>query len=210
MSGCAVTLPAVTDQLTWIDRIIDVTGWRKMPEDGVGWEQVEAQLGVPLPTDFKELCRRFVPGRFYAYLELFRPTDDHAQPLFRAWAYSRQWPSEPDFARLWAPYEMYEPDKGTGLIQWGSDQTEGEYYWLADRSMEPDRWPVVARWDGIEPWHQLDMSTAEFVYRVIADPEFKPFTVADPPRRPFYLPHWGPFPTSAEDWDALTDPNRKG
>ncbi|MCG5441313.1 SMI1/KNR4 family protein [Micromonospora sp. NIE79] len=93
----------MTDQLTWIDRIIDVTGWRKVPEDGVGWEQVEAQLGVPLPTDFKELCRRFVPGRFYAYLDLFRPTDDHAQPLFRAWAYSRQWPSEPDFARLWAP-----------------------------------------------------------------------------------------------------------
>lgn len=37
----------------------------------------------------------------------------------------------------------------------------------------------------------------------------KPFTVADPLRRPFYLPHWGPFPMSAEDWDALTDPNRE-
>ncbi|MCW3839104.1 hypothetical protein ONA70_03205 [Micromonospora yasonensis] len=72
--------------------------------------------------------------------------------------------------------------------------------------METDRWPVVARWDGIEPWHQLDISTAEFVYRVIADPEFKPFTVAAPPRRPFYLPHWGPFPMSADDWDALTSP----
>ncbi|MEU2614819.1 hypothetical protein ABZ570_25015 [Micromonospora sp. NPDC007271] len=53
----------MNDQLTWIDRIIDVTGWRQKPEDGVGWEQVEAGLGVALPTDFKELCRRFVPGR---------------------------------------------------------------------------------------------------------------------------------------------------
>ena len=194
MSACTVTLPALNDQLTWIDRIIDVTGWHQDPEDGVGWEQVEAELGVALLPDFKELCRRFVPGAFYAYLDLLRPTDDHAQPLLRTWASCRQWASGCDSARLWALYEMFEPDKGSGLIQWGSDQTEGEYYWLADRSVEPDRWPVVARWDGIEPWYQLDMSTAEFLYRVIADPEFKPFTVANPPRRPFYLPHCGAAP----------------
>ncbi|MEV0158026.1 hypothetical protein AB0H57_30590 [Micromonospora sp. NPDC050686] len=48
-----------------------------------------------------------------------------------------------------------------------------------DRSVEPDRWPVVARQAFDEPWHQFDMSTAEFVYDVMADPEFKPFTVAD-------------------------------
>ncbi|MDO3700264.1 hypothetical protein Q3W71_01030 [Micromonospora sp. C28SCA-DRY-2] len=52
---------------------------------------------------------------------------------------------------------MFEPDRGSGLIQWGGDQTEGEYYWLAERAVEPDRWPVVARWDATEPWHQLDM-----------------------------------------------------
>lgn len=208
MPACAVTLPAVNDQQTWIDRIVDVTGWHHDPADDAGWEQVESELGVVLPSDFKELCRRFAPGAFYAYLDLLRPTDDHAQALLRTWGSCRQWAAGHESAHLWAPYELYEPDKGPGLIQWGSDQTEGEYYWLADHSVEPDRWPVVARWDGTEPWHQLDMSTAEFVYRVIADPAFKPFTVADPPRRPFYLPHWGPFPTSAEDWNALTDPNR--
>ncbi|MEU8298773.1 hypothetical protein AB0C04_16010 [Micromonospora sp. NPDC048909] len=195
--------------LTWIDQIIEVTGWRQDPER-VDWEQVEAELGVALPTDFKELCRRFVPGAFYAYLDLLRPTGDHAsQPLLRTWASSRQHAIQHESSQLWTPYEMYGPDKGPGLIQWGSDQTEGEYYWLADRCVEPDRWPVVARWDGIEPWHQYDMSTAEFVYRVIADPEFKPFTVAEPPRRPFYLPYWGPFPLSVEEWLALTDPNRE-
>ncbi|PWR05563.1 hypothetical protein DKT68_26645 [Micromonospora acroterricola] len=199
----------MTGQLTWIDRIIDVTGWHQEPEDGAGWEQVEATLGVALPSDFKELCRRFVPGAFYAYLDLLRPADDHAQPLLRTWASCRQWASGHEFAGLWAPYEIYEPDKGSGLIQWGSDQVEGEYYWLTNRSVEPGRWPVVARREA-DPWRQFDMSTAEFVYRVIADPAFKPFTVADPPRRPFYLPHWGPFPMSTDDWDALTDPNRQG
>ncbi|MGI5522442.1 hypothetical protein ACQEUX_16005 [Micromonospora sp. CA-259024] len=113
------------DQPTWIGRIIDVTGWHQEPEDGVSWAEVEAELGLTLPTDFKELCRRFVPGAFYAYLDLLRPTDDHAQPLLRTWASCREWASGHESARLWEPYEMYEPDKGSGLIQWGSDQTEG-------------------------------------------------------------------------------------
>lgn len=63
MSHCAVSFPAVNDQLTWIDRLIDVTGRHQEPEDGAGWEQVESTLGLVLPSDFKELCRRFAPGR---------------------------------------------------------------------------------------------------------------------------------------------------
>ncbi|MEH0935836.1 hypothetical protein [Micromonospora psammae] len=198
------------DHLPWIDRIVEVTGWRQDPEEA-DWEQVEAGLGVALPTDFKELCRRFVPGAFYGYLDLLRPTDDHnAQPLLRTWAFCRQYAHEHGSSGLWAPYDMYGLGEGPGLIQWGGDQREGEYYWLADRSTESDRWPVVARTEGGEPWHRFDMSTAEFVHRLIADPQFTPFTVADPSRRAFYLPYWGPFPVNAEDWDALTDPHRDG
>ncbi|WP_346535445.1 hypothetical protein [Micromonospora sp. DPT] len=194
----------MNDQLTWIDRIIDVTGWHQQPEDGTGWERVEAEIGVALPSDFKELCRRFMPGSFYAYLHLLRSTAEHASgELLQMWAHCR---SE-SFARVCAPYGIYGPDKGSGLIQWGDDQVAGRYYWLAERSVEPEGWPVVAQSGGGEPWHRFDMSTTEFIYRVIADPEFKPFTVADPLRRAFYLPR-GQTISSAEEWDALTNPNR--
>lgn len=84
------------------------------PEGGVGWEQVEAELGVALPSDFKELCRRFVPGAFYAHLDLLRPTDDHAQPLLRTWAFCRQWASEHDSARLWTLTRCTSPTNGRG------------------------------------------------------------------------------------------------
>ncbi|MFI5488465.1 hypothetical protein [Micromonospora echinaurantiaca] len=197
-------MPAVNDQLTWIDRIIDVTGWRHEPADSVGWEQAEAELGVALPADFKELCRRFVPGSFYAYLDLLRPTNEHrSRDLLAAWTRCRN----ESFASVYAPYGIYGPGNGSGLIQWGDDQVEGQYYWLADRSVEPDRWPVVAQKYGGDPWHRFDMPTTEFIYRMIADPEFTPFTVAEPARRAFYLPYWQTI-SNAEEWNALTDPNR--
>ncbi|MFF4875454.1 hypothetical protein [Micromonospora sp. NPDC000668] len=194
----------------WIDRIVDVTAWSQEPE-GAGWDQVEAELGVALPTDFKELCRRFVPGMFSGYLTLLRPTDEHDfTPLLSMWAGGRQVEGQSEFgAQIHAPYGVYGPDKGLGLIQWGYDLTEGDYYWLVDRSVEPDRWPVVSRTEAGEPWSRFDMSTAEFVYRMLADPEFKPITVADPPRRAFYLPYWAPYPSTDEEWKAFIDPNRK-
>ncbi|TWG19714.1 hypothetical protein FHU34_115100 [Micromonospora taraxaci] len=204
MSGSVVTLPSVNDQLTWIDRIIDVTGWHQEIEDGAGWEQVEAEIGVAFPSDFKDLCRRFVPGSFYAYLQLLRSTREREPgDLLRMWAYCR---SE-SFAAVYAPYGIYGSDKGSGLIQWGADQVEGRYYWLADRTVEPERWPVAAQKGGGDPWHLFDMSTTEFIYRMIADPEFEPFTVADRSRRAFYLPH-GQTISSAAEWDALTNPSR--
>ncbi|RAO43728.1 hypothetical protein PSN01_05897 [Micromonospora saelicesensis] len=212
MSACAVTLPAVNDQLTWIDRIIDVTGWRHEPEGGAGWEQVEAELGVTLPSDFKDLCRRFVPGLFMGVVDLLRPNDDHdSTSLLGWWNSSRRWMSEDDdpAARLYAPHGLYGPEKGSGLIEWGHDSSGGQYFWLADRSVESDRWPVIARHDPPHPWHRFDMSVTEFVYRMLADPELESFSMVTPTWRPFYLPYWQPFPSTPEEWEALGDPNRE-
>jgi hypothetical protein len=116
--------------------------------------------------------------------------------------------SDPQFQPFtqYEPYELYQPDGRAGLLTWGMDQREDQYYWLVDRDVDPDRWPVLVSTD-VPGWHRFDMTASEVVYRVIADPEFKPFTVADPPRRPFYLPA-GQGVSSAEEWDALTAPDR--
>lgn len=63
-----------------------------------------------------------------------------------------------------------------------------EYYWLADQDVDPDLWPVLARNEALAEWVRFDMAASEVVYSVIADPEFKPFAVTDPPRWPFCLP----------------------
>jgi hypothetical protein len=51
------------------------------------------------------------------------------------------------------------------------------------------------------------MSITEFIYRWIADPDFKPFTLARPGRRAFFLPASSDIDVF-ENWDMLTDPNR--
>lgn len=42
----------------WVDRLVTVTGWSAEPGD-FDWSDTEGVLGTPLPTDFKELRRRF-------------------------------------------------------------------------------------------------------------------------------------------------------
>ncbi|MFE7566106.1 hypothetical protein ACFU76_03950 [Streptomyces sp. NPDC057539] len=74
-----------------------------------------------------------------------------------------------------------------GLIPWGVSQTEGEYYWLADGD-EPDKWPIVTRGRGYREWRQVDMFTPEFIYRVVADPQFEPFSIAALVPEPFFAP----------------------
>ena len=195
--------------MTWIDQIVEVTGWRGEPVE-YGWDREEAELGVRLPSDFKELTRRFPAGAFYAYLNLMRqegePDSHHLLVWHRSSLSVASDPQhQPD--RLHEPYGLFQPGGRAGLIRWGMDQREGGYYWLVDREVDPDRWPVLARTEALaDEWERFDMTASEVVYRVIADPEFKPFTVADPPRRPFYLP--AGHDLSAEEWNRLTAPDR--
>ncbi|MEU4693481.1 hypothetical protein [Actinoplanes sp. NPDC023714] len=195
--------------MEWIERIVEATGWPHEAED-LGWEQEEAELGLVLPADFKELDRRFGAGALSGVISLLRPSAvDGETRLISMWATQRQVEGSGEIgARMYAPYGVYEPGGGRpGLLEWGYDLGEGEYYWLVDRAVPAERWPVLARRDD-GGWHRYDMQASEFLYRVLADPGFEPFGIADPPRVAFYLPP-GEFISSAEEWAARSDPRRR-
>ncbi|MEN8655918.1 hypothetical protein ABCR94_36450 [Streptomyces sp. 21So2-11] len=44
--------------MEWFDCLVTVTGWSAEPGE-LDWSGTERALGTPLPTDFKELRRRF-------------------------------------------------------------------------------------------------------------------------------------------------------
>lgn len=77
--------------------------------------------------------------------------------------------------------------------------------WLADVEVEPARWPVLGRLETDSDWRAHAMSTAEFIYRVIADPEFQPLGVARELGSPFY---WTAAEAAA--WYAGLDPRTTG
>ena len=184
--------------MSWTQRIIEATGAR--PENRkIDWAPVEAALGTPLPADYRELCESFPGARYSGYLWLHEPTES---PFPEGLLYSWRWHlRHPQHTHLYEPYPLYGGPGRPGLLRWGNDQTEGEYYWLADATADPASWPLVARRDGIEPWHEYRIGMSELIHRMLTDHDFTPFTVAHTTTTPFILPETEDI-TTAEQWNA--------
>lgn len=186
--------------MSWTQRIIEVTGARPDPRD-IDWTPVGAELGTTLPPDYRELCSLLGDGYDSGFLRILQPLGDAATDgLLYFW----RWNRDPKYARLYTPYDLYGGPGRPGLLAWGDDQTEGQYYWFADAETDPAAWPVVARKDGADPWHRYDVSMSEFIYHMLTDHDFMPFTVAATTVRPFLLPE-GVQITTVEEWNALAN-----
>lgn len=175
--------------MSWVDRLRELTDWHQERLE-LNWEGLESELGTRLPGDYKELCAQFEPGSFSASLSLLRGGDHHLYDLRSTWVLQKslfeQDPSGAD--RLFAPYTSYGARKNQGLIQWGrAEMVECDYFWMADEAVDSAEWLVIARQDSAADWHTYPMSTAEFIYHVIADQEFHPFGVVNEMGAPFYL-----------------------
>ncbi|MFE7553309.1 hypothetical protein [Streptomyces gardneri] len=84
--------------------------------------------------------------------------------------------SEEDGVFMMEPYSVYAPG-GEGVLQWGATEWGDQYFWLLD-AKNPGVHPVLARAEGSNEWKRYDVSTAEFLARVLSDPEFQPFGVS--------------------------------
>ncbi|WP_326794124.1 hypothetical protein OG946_00320 [Streptomyces sp. NBC_01808] len=59
----------------------------------------------------------------------------------------------------------------------GSTEWADEYFWLIDAE-RPGDYPILARSNDDGAWKRHDMSTSEFLYRLLADADFQPFGIA--------------------------------
>jgi hypothetical protein len=173
--------------MEWVDRLLVATGWDAEPAE-LDWSETEAALGTPLPADFKELRRRFAAwGSFADYIVTLKVQDGSETVKNNHVSSLRSVSGNTDNRRLYEPYGLFGDGGSTkGLLQWGYSLIEDQYYWLADESVDPANWPVVAREDPLEPFHRFEMTASEFIYRVLKDPDFTPFTVAPRLEAPYY------------------------
>lgn len=161
----------------WVERVIELTGWEPLGIS-VDWAAIEAELRVPLPTDYKELCEAFGGGTFSDSV-YFEGCDESPAfdllPQWRSWLATDQDSTLGSVSAV-APYAIYPPG-GKGLIPWGSSEWADGYFWLIDAE-RPGDCPVLATAEDGGAWHRYDMSTAEFLYRILADADFLPFGIA--------------------------------
>ncbi|MFI5807900.1 DUF5959 family protein [Streptomyces sp. NPDC051561] len=153
-------LPPTADELignlSWMDKLVAVTGWDPDRRTAIDWTAAEALLGTPLPSDYRELVERFGPdGQFDDYLSVYPPG------------------RIADLSEALAAHEDHPPGK---LLWWAGSEHRQDLCWLAD-GPDPDRWPVLHRRDATENWERYEGTATEFVFRMLTEPAH-PYSIA--------------------------------
>ncbi|GAB4104506.1 SMI1/KNR4 family protein [Micromonospora taraxaci] len=104
----------------------------------------EAELGLELPADFKELLTAYGAGMFLDYLFAYPLAGDDMNIRRNTLLLEGHAASRGKFP-MWYPYPLY-PEAG-GLLLWGGTYDGHSLCWLTRG--EPDEWPVVV-------WNQHD------------------------------------------------------
>ncbi|MFE1437331.1 SMI1/KNR4 family protein [Streptomyces sp. NPDC058739] len=161
----------------WVQRLIELTGWEPLGIPG-DWAAIEGELSVPLPEDYKKLYEAFGGGVFSDSLHFLARGEGDSFDLMTQW---RAWLSADQDSKYGTvsavdPHAIYPPG-GKGLVPWGTTEWADGYFWLVDAE-HPGEYPVLARSDDGDTWHRYDMSTSEFLYRILADTDFEPFGIA--------------------------------
>ncbi|WP_367044465.1 SMI1/KNR4 family protein [Streptomyces sp. Je 1-332] len=166
--------------------MVELTGWEPL-EISVDWEVIEGELQFPLPVDYKELFETFGGGVFSDSVYFLGSDEGLAFDFLTQWrvALSVDQEARAVGVSVVEPYGIYDPG-GKGLVPWGSTEWADEYFWLVDAD-KPAEYPILARAEDGE-WHRHDMSTSEFLYRVLADADFQPFGVAQYALGPTFEP----------------------
>ncbi|WP_051798114.1 SMI1/KNR4 family protein [Streptomyces sp. NRRL S-337] len=155
--------------------MIELTGWEPLGVS-VDWAAIERELGVPLPADYKELYEAFGGGVFSDSVYFLGRDEGFSFDFLAQWRVSVDQASKLKDGSAVDPYAVYAPG-GKGLVEWGSTEWADEYCWFIDAE-RPGDYPVLARAHDVGGWHRYDMSTSEFLYRVLANAEFQPFGIA--------------------------------
>ncbi|MFH8370340.1 SMI1/KNR4 family protein [Streptomyces sp. NPDC018031] len=160
----------------WAQRVIELSGWEPLGIS-VDWAAVEEELRIPLPADYKELFEAFGGGTFSDSVFFFARDEGLAFDFLTQWRAALQVDRDGRYGSVSAvdPHSVYAPG-GKGVVTWGATEWGDEYCWLID-AQRPGEYPVLARAEDND-WRRYDMTTAEFLYRVLADADFRPFGIA--------------------------------
>jgi hypothetical protein len=129
------------------------------------WQAVELELGLELPSDYRDFVFAYGTGLFASFYRIYNPFSA-AKWINLSISIQRDCESVREIKRNWpdrVPYRIY-PDH-PGLLPFGNDENGNNYYWLTEG--RPDSWPVVqdeVRGDGVR---QHDFCMTDFLCEVL-------------------------------------------
>jgi hypothetical protein len=124
---------------SYLMELAGLMGWPASADFPVDWTAVEADLGLPLPADYKALIEYFGPGIFDDFAA---PNVPGAAKHYDLVAQVRSFGKHSEDP-VFAPHVL-QPAAG-GLVIWGATVAGDLFFW-EPRGEDPDAWPVQA-WD---------------------------------------------------------------
>lgn len=133
------------------------------------WAEIESEVGLQLPADYKVLAEEFPAGWFRRFVRPIKPAQPPtgAQRLLDDFETGQlktlhEWRTQ---GHGEFPHPLY-PEPG-GLLPWGGIRGAGYAFWLTDKS-SPGDWPVIIASQQCDHWERFDGSACEFLIEVAA------------------------------------------
>lgn len=110
------------------------------------WNELEAELGTALPSDVKLLLRRYGTGRFGRLIWVLNPAA--SSRYLRVDLLMNEIREDERIMALQSgyrppPYRLWPASPG--LIPAAGTDNGDEFFWLAERGVDPDDWRVAIR-----------------------------------------------------------------
>lgn len=166
----------------WVDFLLSATG-QSTRGSAQPWSGIESELGTELPSDYKQLCESFGVGEFSEAVSVLCADDTLIGDLLTTWRGHLN--RDGDGRELFLPYRIHAPGTTGGLIPWATTRASDIFFWQVTGG-PVDAWPVVASMEDAEELDRYEMTATEFLYQVLTDPGFRPYTVAGAVPEPFF------------------------
>jgi hypothetical protein len=129
--------------------------------DPSDWENIEARLGTPLPTDFKQFMERYGGCSLWDWMQILSPTGIPS-PLEKQHSLVARF-----LPRLQSKFAAF-PSPG-GLLLFASDENANHYFWKTGDSA--DRWPIVLLSEDLQDHFHFAGSFTSFICWLVTTPE---------------------------------------
>jgi hypothetical protein len=105
------------------------------------WRAAERELGLALPSDYRDFIFTYGTGLFARFFRLYNPFATGAMGLLPSVQETCEWRrrTKRDFPER-VPYPIYP--ESPGILPWGNDENGHDYYWFTQGA--PDQWTVLS------------------------------------------------------------------